>query len=119
MGTPPPDYAGPMLWFTVWTVLVLATAAGAVLLGRSLWRKVQDLAAAAGDASDALGRLADQVDALADAAGDREPVRAQLFDDTHALRERLAELRRAGEGRRVVRQLRHQETYARWRAYSR
>jgi hypothetical protein len=66
-----------------------------------------------------LGRLADQVDALADAAEEQEPVRAQLFDDTHVLRERLAELRRAAAGRRAVRQLRHQETYARWRAYSR
>ncbi|WP_258723147.1 hypothetical protein [Cellulomonas sp. NS3] len=108
-----------MLWFTVWTVLVLAAVAGAFLLGRSLWRKVRDLGAAAAEASDVLGRLADQVDALADAAGQQEPVRAQLFDDTHVLRERLAELRRAAGGRRAVRRLQHQETYARWRAYSR
>lgn len=108
-----------MPWFLLWALLVLATLAGAVLLGRSLWRKVQDLAAAAAEASDALTRLADQVDALADAAGEAEPVRAQLVDDTHVLRERLAELRRAAAGRRAVRQLQHQETFARWRAYSR
>ncbi|GEA88762.1 hypothetical protein [Cellulomonas cellasea] len=108
-----------MLWFTVWTVLVLGAGTGAFLLGRSLWRKVQDLGAAAAEASDAFARLADQVDALAEAAGRAEPVRADLFDDTQALRERVAGLRREAAGRRVVRQLRHQETYARWRAYSR
>lgn len=108
-----------MLWFIVWTLLVLGTLAGAFVLGRSLWRKVQELGAAAAEASDVLGRLADQADALADVAGQREPARAQLFDDTHVLRERLAELRREAAGRRTVRRLQHQETYARWRAYSR
>lgn len=108
-----------MLWFILWTVLVLGTGLGAYRLGLSLWRKVQDLAAAAAEASDALGRLADQVDALTEAADRSDPVRAQLFEDRHVLREQLAGLRRAAAGRRAVRQLRHQETYARWRAYSR
>lgn len=34
-----------MLWFTVWLVLTLLTVAGAVLLGRRLWRSAKALLA--------------------------------------------------------------------------
>lgn len=107
-----------MLWFAVWTVLVVGALVGAFFLGRDLWRKAGALLSELGRAADALGRLGD---ATAQAAGPDSvpPMRAQLFDDRAALRSRVDELRAARHGRALRRAERHVATLARWRAFSR
>jgi len=107
-----------MLWFAVWTVLVVGTLLGAFFLGRDLWRKGAALLSELGHAGDALGRLGD---ATAQSAGADSvpPIRAQLFDDRTALRARVDELRTERRERALRRAERHVATYAHWRAYSR
>ncbi|WNB84273.1 hypothetical protein [Cellulomonas sp. ATA003] len=107
-----------MLWFTVWTVLVLATLAGAFVLGRDLWRKGRALMAELERAADVVGQLADRADALTEAAAALAPTHDLLTDpDRH--RERLAELADRRAERRAARAARHSATYTRWRAYTR
>lgn len=108
----------PVLWFTVWTVLVLATLAGAFVLGRDLWRKGRALLAELERAADVVATLAERADALTDAAPTAPP-RRDVVSDPAVHREHLAELRRIREQRRTQRGDRHAVTFARWRAYSR
>ena len=49
-----------MLWFSVWTVLVLATLVGAFLLGRSLWRSSVALLHELSRAADVTAQLAER-----------------------------------------------------------
>ncbi|CAN5283992.1 hypothetical protein BH11ACT1_BH11ACT1_25450 [soil metagenome] len=107
-----------MLWFAVWTVLVVGTVVGAFFLGRDLWRKAAALLTELGRAADALGRLGDGTTQSPGVDG-VPPIRAQLFDDRDALRARVDELRRARRERALRRSERHVATFARWRAYSR
>lgn len=53
-----------MLWFAVWTTLVLGTLVGAALLGRNLWRKGKALLAELETASATLDTLQARVDEL-------------------------------------------------------
>ena len=107
-----------MLWFTVWTVLVVATLLGAFVLGRSLWRKAKALMAELRRAADVVGALADRADALtATAAAD--PPSHDVLGDPDVHRERLAELAARRHERRAARALRHADTFTRWRAYTR
>ena len=46
-----------MLWFTVWTVIVLGTVVGAFVVGRDLWRKARALLDELGRASEVFGEL--------------------------------------------------------------
>ena len=71
-----------MLWFSVWTVLVLATLGGAFLLGRRLWRSGVALATELGRAAEVAEQLAVRVDELqAAAAALRPDTGPNLFDD--------------------------------------
>ena len=105
-----------MLWFSVWTVLVLATLAGAFLLGRSLWRSAVALGRELSRAADVTAQLAVRVDEL-QAAADRPETGPTLFADRAALRARLDALREAAAGRRAEREQRHVATRLRWQAY--
>jgi hypothetical protein len=108
----------PVLWFTVWTVLVLATLAGAFWLGRDLWRKGRALLAELERAGEVVGELADRADALAAAAA-QAPIRHDVLTDPDVVRDRLTLLRAARAARRAERELRHAATFTRWRAYTR
>ncbi|MFI2752021.1 hypothetical protein ACGIF2_01125 [Cellulomonas sp. P22] len=108
-----------MLWFIVWTVLVVGTLVGAFFLGRDLWRKATALLAELGRAADVLGQLADRAAELSAAAAAGPALRPQVFDDPAEHHEELARLRRERAERAVRRAARHEQTYARWRAYSR
>jgi len=105
-----------VLWFSVWTLLVLATLAGAFLLGRRLWRSALALGRELSRAADVASQLADRVDELQAARGpvDTGPT---LFADPEPLRARLAELRAAAAGRRAEREDRRTATRLRWAAY--
>ncbi|MGV8977485.1 MAG: hypothetical protein ACOH17_05525 [Cellulomonas sp.] len=107
-----------MLWFAVWTTLVVGTLVGAFFLGRDLWRKVTALLSELGRAADALARLDDATTQAAGPDGDAS-TRAQLFDDRAALRARMDELRSDRRERALRRAERHEVTFARWRAVSR
>lgn len=105
-----------MLWFSVWTVLVLATLGGAFLLGRSLWRSTVALGRELSRAADVTAQLAERVDELQAAAGSRD-TGPTLFADRDVLRARLAALREAADGRRAAREERHVATRLRWQAF--
>jgi hypothetical protein len=108
----------PVLWFTVWTVLVLATLGGAFWLGRDLWRKGKALLAELHRAGEVVGAMADRADALT-AAAEAEPLHQDLLGDPQTHRDRLEQLRAAKDLRRAERALRHTATFARWRTYTR
>ncbi|MGV8966122.1 MAG: hypothetical protein ACOH2F_07565 [Cellulomonas sp.] len=107
-----------MLWFSVWTVLVLATLGGGFLLGRDLWRKGKALLAEVGRAGDVASAFADRTDELT-AAAQTVPVTHDLLTDRTILRARRDELRAQRAGRRQLRLLRQEQTVRGWRAYSR
>ena len=108
----------PVLWFTVWTVLVLATLAGAFWLGRDLWRKGKALLAELEHAGDLADRMADRADELTAAAQGARP-RHAVLDDPDEHRARLDDLQARRAVRRAERDARHAVTHTRWRAYTR
>lgn len=107
-----------MLWFTVWTVLVVGTLVGAFFLGRRLWRSGVALGRELGVAAqtwDVLARRLDELRSLAeDRAGETRPT---VLADRDVLRERLDDVRAARDVRRFARAERHRRTWQGWRAY--
>ncbi|WP_028048380.1 hypothetical protein [Cellulomonas sp. URHD0024] len=107
-----------MLWFSVWTLLVLATLAGAFFLGRRLWRSGVALGKELGRAAEVLGQLAVRVDELQRAAEALRPETGPtVLADPGEMYDRYAELRVAAAGRRVVRANRRAATRRAWKAY--
>ena len=107
-----------MLWFAVWTVLVVGTLVGAVLLGRDLYRRARALLAELGRAADLLGQVADRAARLADEAGTPVLAPVELADPGPA-RERHAVTAAVRRGRAAERAERHAATRERWRSFSR
>lgn len=107
-----------MLWFLVWTLLVLGTLAGAFLLGRRLWRSSVATGRELARAAEVLGELEATAARLEAAAQARPPVRATVFADRGPLQERVDALRAARAQRRAERARRHAATAAGWRRYS-
>jgi len=107
-----------MLWFSVWTVLVLATLGGGFLLGRDLWRKGKALLAEVGRAGEVASAFAARTEELT-AAAETEPVTHDLLTDREIALARRNELRAQRAVRREMRRLRHEQTVRGWRAYSR
>ncbi|ACQ80314.1 hypothetical protein Bcav_2059 [Beutenbergia cavernae DSM 12333] len=94
-----------MLWFVVWTVLVLAALAALVLVGLRLWRSGKALLAELERASELAERLERRLAALEEAAP-QLPVEAEIMltserrDALHAAR---ADIRAARATRRAIR----------------
>ncbi|NMR21520.1 hypothetical protein [Cellulomonas fimi] len=107
-----------MLWFAVWTLLVLATLAGAFLLGRDLWRKGKALLAEVERAMAVVEALAERADQLS-AAAERPPITHDLLTDRSVVRARLDRLHEARDVRRALRRLRHERTIRSWDVYAR
>ncbi|WP_029287275.1 hypothetical protein [Cellulomonas sp. HZM] len=105
-----------MIWFLVWTVLVLGACAFLFWVGRRLWRQAVALGRALGTAADVASRLADQVDELQRVA-ERPSTGPTLLADPDELRERVRELRAAAGDRRAERAERNAATARSWRAY--
>jgi hypothetical protein len=106
-----------VLWFTVWTLLVLGTLAGAFFLGRDLYRKGKRLLAELDRASQVFGEIADQAEERAATLPLTSPVPVDLTDPEPARARRVL----AAEGtarRRAARQARHEAAYARWRSFT-
>jgi hypothetical protein len=108
----------PVLWFTVWTILVLGTLAGAFWLARELWRTGKALLAELERAGRLLEAMTQRADALAAAAA-ADPVRHDVLSDPEVHRERIAALSARRDERRAARALRHTATFTRWKAYTR
>lgn len=107
-----------MLWFSVWTVLVVGTLVGAFWLGRDLWRKARALLDELNRATTTLERLEERQAELAALAPAHPVEPVDLVDPTRA-HERLATARLATQERRAARAARHEAVYARWRSFSR
>lgn len=107
-----------MVWFTIWTLLVLATLGGAFLLGRNLWRKGKALVAELGRAGALAGDVADHGDQWA-AAAPRTPGSHDLLTDRAVHRARVSTLREARSARRTRRRGQHARTVRGWWAYLR
>lgn len=108
-----------MLWFSVWTVLVLATLGCGFLLGRDLWRKGKALLAEVERAGDVASTFAARTEELSAAAAQTPAVTHDLWTDPAVPLARRAELRARRAVRREVRRMRHEQTVRGWRAYSR
>lgn len=113
-----------MLWFAVWTTLVVATLVGAFVLGRSLWRSVRGLLAELRRASDVMERLETRLAELEEAAAAAAaslpgPDVGAGAERRAEIRAVLARLRQQREDRAAVRAERHLGTYERWRSFSR
>ena len=108
-----------MLWFAVWTVLVVGTLVGAFFLLRRLYRQAKALLAELSRAADVLGQVADRASELAEAsAALSTPAPVDLVDAGPA-RARRAETALATERRRDARAARHEQAFRRWQALSR
>ncbi|AEE46084.1 hypothetical protein [Cellulomonas fimi] len=107
-----------MLWFAVWTVIVLGTLAGAFVVARRLWRSGLAFVRQLATAAEMTGLLAQRVEELrALAAQSAVPTGPTLFADRGPLRERRDALREERDARRAERALRHRATRLSWRAY--
>ncbi len=71
-----------MLWFAVWTLLVLAALGVFALLGLSLWRKGVALARELGAAAERLSAVTQRLEEARDA----EPAELAVFADPALLR---------------------------------
>ena len=94
-----------MLWFTVWTVLVLGTLAGAFFLLRDLYRKGKALTVEFGRASAVLAEVGERAEVLAATTG-TTPAPVDLADPEPA-RARRALAREATLARQARRTERH------------
>ena len=108
-----------MLWFTVWTVLVVGSLVGAFFLLRHLYRSGKALALEIGHASDAMAEVADRTAELTAAAEARAVPALVELSDPEPARGRRAETLAVKARRHEARAVRHEETYRRWRALSR
>lgn len=105
-----------MLWFAVWTVLVLGTIAGAVLLGLRLWRSGKELLAQLSETSRVMDHLQTRIDELEAARGPESTPRPALLA-TDEQRARWRAVRQANRDTRAARRaLRRGLTYQRWDA---
>jgi hypothetical protein len=105
-----------VLWFTVWSLLVIGTLVGAFFLVREVYRSAKALLVELERLTDALDRIAERSEALVATATTPAPV--DLLDPEPA-RARLAQARLATLRRRARKADRHTETYRRWQAFTR
>lgn len=108
-----------MLWFTVWTVLVVGTLVGALFLLRRLYRSGRDLLRELDRAAQVLGEVAERSEELARLATERAPLAPVDLTDPGPARERRVAAAVATARRRAARAERHEQTRRRWRSLSR
>lgn len=108
-----------MLWFLVWTTLVVGTLVGAFFLLRDLYRKGKALVLELERAADLMSQVVDRAEQLEQAAREAHPVQPVDLADPEPARARHALTAAARQRRRAAAAARHQDTYARWRAFSR
>lgn len=107
-----------MLWFTVWTLLVLGSLVGAFFLLRHLYRAAKGLLHEVERASQTMAAVADRAAELEDAARRLHPVAPVDLADPEPARQRRAVAAVATARRRAERTARHELVYRRWRSFS-
>ena len=107
-----------MLWFPLWTALLVGTAAAGFHVARTLRRSGKAAAHAWGESSERLAEVADRAAALSDAAAEAVVLAPVALDDPAAARDRRALVRLAAAQRRAARRAGHEATQARWRSFS-
>ncbi len=107
-----------MLWFAVWTVLVVGTLVGAFFVLRHVYRSARALLAELERASEVLGEVAERAEERAAAAQAALALAPVDLVDPEPARRRRAESALATERRRAARAERHRAAHRRWRAYS-
>jgi len=107
-----------MLWFIVWSVLVVATLGVCFLLWRRLYHAARATMVEVDRGAGVFAGLTDQVEALGDGS---EPfvVQPGLSHDPVTARARVMELRKERQLRKDRRRRAHSATYERWDAHSR
>lgn len=108
-----------MLWFTVWSVLVVGTVVGAFLLLRHLYRSGKALLVEVDRAAELLDTLSTRADELADVVAAAHPVAPVDLRDPTGARARHAQAAEATARRRARRDERRAATYRRWLSFSR
>lgn len=106
-----------MLWFTVWTLLVLGTLAGAFFLLRDLYRKGKAVLVELNRASEVLAEVGERAEELAATAG-TTPAPVDLTDPEPA-RARRVQAQEATRVRQARRTERHEAAHRRWASFSR
>lgn len=106
-----------MLWFTVWSVLVVGALVGAFFLLRHVYRSGKALLVALEELSGVLERLETRAEALAGTIG-TVPAPVEL-EDAGPARERMAAARLIRAGRLARRAERHEAAYRRWWSFVR
>lgn len=106
-----------MLWFTVWTLLVLGTLAGAFFLVRGVYRSAKGLLRELERAATVTEQLAQRVDELAATVG-TTPDPVELVDPEPA-RARMVSARQRRARRDARRAGRHAEAFRRWQSFTR
>ena len=107
-----------MLWFVVWSVLVVATLGVCFLLWRRLYHAARATMVEVDRGAGVFAGLTDQVEALRDGS---EPfvVQPGLSHDPVTARARVIELRKERQLRKDRRRRAHSGTHERWDAYGR
>lgn len=107
-----------MLWFIVWSVLVVATLGVCFLLWRRLYHAARATMVEVDRGAGVFAGLTDQVEALRDGS---EPfvVQPGLSHDPVEARARVTALRKERQLRKDRRRRAHSGTYERWDAHSR
>ncbi len=108
-----------MLWFTVWTVLVVGAGVGAFFVLRRVYRSGRELLRELDRAAQVLEEVAERAEELTVLAEERAPIAPVDLTDPGPARERRAEAAVATARRRAARAERHAETRRRWRSFSR
>lgn len=103
-----------MLWFAVWSTLVLGTLVGAAVLGRSLWRKGKALMAELETASATLDTLQARVDELEAARGPEPQLLPSLLADEDSRAAWRATRRANLDARAARRERRRARAHRRW-----
>ncbi|MCV2394613.1 hypothetical protein OEB99_09870 [Actinotalea sp. M2MS4P-6] len=108
-----------MLWFTVWTVLVVGTVVGGFFLGRRLFRSGRALMTELERAQEVAERLEARTAELADTVAAANPVDPVNLDDVERARAKRAAAAEVMAQRAARRAARREATFRRWQSFSR
>lgn len=108
-----------MLWWILWTVLVVGTVVGGFFLVRHVVRSAKALGAELARATEVAERLEERVAELTEAAAAAHPVEPVNVDDPERAQRGRAAAREVMDRRRARRDERREATYRRWLSFSR
>lgn len=108
-----------MLWWILWTVLVVGAVVVGFLLVRHVYRSGKAVAAEFARAAEVAGRLEERVAELTEVVAAAHPVGPANVDDPARAHQVRAAAREVMDRRRARRDARREATYRRWLSFSR